>query len=207
MNFSARFLGLLVLVTFLATGTLFAGGYQLNEQNARAVGMGGAFAATASDPSAIYFNPAGLAFQDGFNVLGGINFIIPSTTFTPAANSYLQPIIVSTNPQVFTPFNIYGSYKLNDKIVVGLGIYNPFGLGTQWPDQWGRAYMNPFGANYLGSSLAINSSIATYYFNPTIAYKINDKSFRWFGSKLCLLNRRYDKSHTIGYYLVYLSRP
>jgi len=28
------------------------GGYQLNEQGARAVGMGGAFVATASDPSA-----------------------------------------------------------------------------------------------------------------------------------------------------------
>ncbi len=172
MNFSARFLGLLAVVSILATGTLFAGGYQLNEQNARAVGMGGAFAATASDPSAIYFNPAGLAFQDGFNVLGGINFIQPYSSFAPEQNGPLANYPnYNTKPQIFTPFNIYASYKLSDKIAVGLGVYNPYGLGTQWPDQWGR--LNN-GGPYIGSYLSVNANIATYYFNPTVAYKISD---------------------------------
>jgi long-chain fatty acid transport protein len=159
----------------LVVGIMFAGGYQLNEQGARAVGMGGAFAATASDPSAIYFNPAGLAFQNGMNILGGINFIIPSTTYSPASGSFMQSGSISTNSQVFTPFNIYGSYQINDQIVVGLGIYNPFGLGTQWPNLWGQSLAaSPFAGNYLGSYLSVNASVATYYFNPTIAYKIND---------------------------------
>lgn len=35
---------------------------------ARAVGMGGAFSAVANDSSAIYWNPAGLAFQEGFQL-------------------------------------------------------------------------------------------------------------------------------------------
>ena len=76
-----------------------------------------------------------------------------------------------TNSQVFTPFNVYGSYQVNDQIVVGLGIYNPFGLGTQWPDKWGQA----LNGIYVGSASSVNASIATYYFNPTIAYKINDQ--------------------------------
>ena len=83
-NITNRLIGIIVL-SALVVGVMFAGGYQLNEQDARAVGMGGAFVATASDPSAIYFNPAGLAFQSGINVLGGINFIIPSTTYSPAS--------------------------------------------------------------------------------------------------------------------------
>jgi long-chain fatty acid transport protein len=173
-NITNRLIGIIVL-SALVVGVMFAGGYQLNEQNARAVGMGGAFVATASDPSAIYFNPAGLAFQSGINVLGGINFIIPSTTFSPASGSVLQSGSTSTNSQVFTPFNIYGSYQVSDQIVVGLGIYNPFGLGTQWPNLWGKTIATaPYYGNYLGSYLSVNTSIATYYFNPTIAYKIND---------------------------------
>jgi long-chain fatty acid transport protein len=173
-NITNRLIGIIVL-SALVVGVMFAGGYQLNEQGARAVGMGGAFVATASDPSAIYFNPAGLAFQSGMNVLGGINFIVPSTSYSPVSGSFMQSGSISTNSQVFTPFNIYGSYQVNDQIVVGLGIYNPFGLGTQWPNLWGKTIPTaPFYGNYLGSYLAINSSIATYYFNPTIAYKINN---------------------------------
>ena len=172
--YSQHLLGTIVL-SVLVVGIMFAGGYQLNEQGARAVGMGGAFVATASDPSAIYFNPAGLAFQSGINVLGGINFIVPSITYSPASGSFMQSGSTSVNSQVFTPFNIYGSYQINDQIVVGLGIYNPFGLGTQWPNLWGQSLAaSPFAGNYIGSYSSVNASIATYYFNPTIAYKIND---------------------------------
>ena len=81
--------------------------------------MGGAFVATASDPSAIYFNPAGLGFQSGMNVLGGINFIIPSTSYSPASGTFMQSVSTSTNSQVFTPFNIYGSYQINDQDCCG----------------------------------------------------------------------------------------
>jgi long-chain fatty acid transport protein len=138
----------------------FAGGYQINEQGARAVGMGGAFVARASDPSAIYYNPAGLVDQKGINVLGGLDLIIPSTSFAGIAP--LPTASVSTNSQVFTPINLYGTYQVNDDIVVGLGIYNPFGLGTEWPSTW------------IGSSAAIKSSVSTWYFNPSIGYKINE---------------------------------
>ena len=40
-------------------------------QDAEATARGDAFAATADDPSAIYYNPAGLMQLDGFNVEGG----------------------------------------------------------------------------------------------------------------------------------------
>jgi long-subunit fatty acid transport protein len=33
--------------------------------------------------------------------------------------------------QIFYPINLYGSYQLSDKVVVGLGLNNPFGLGTK----------------------------------------------------------------------------
>jgi long-chain fatty acid transport protein len=151
---------------------MFAGGYQLNEHGARAVGMGGAFVARASDPSAIYFNPAGLAGQGGINILGGITLITPSTTFK--GTGIMQPIETKTESQLFTPINLYGTYQINEQIVVGLGVYNPFGLGTKWPEYWGPTLAN-LGGVFAGSYSSVDASIQTFYFNPSVAYKINDE--------------------------------
>lgn len=140
----------------------FAGGYQLNEHGARATGMGGAFVAQASDPSAIYYNPAGLAFQKGINVMGGGTFIFPATTFKPADARY-SGLEVKQEAQVYFPPNLYGTYAFNDQLVIGLGVFTPFGLGSQWDKEW------------IGKRLAVKSEIQTFYFNPTIAYKITDQ--------------------------------
>ena len=149
-----------VVLSVLAVCITFAGGYQINEQGARAVGMGGAFVARASDPSAIYYNPAGLTSQNGINILAGMDLIIPSTSFT--GSTPLPTTAVSTNSKVFTPINLYGTYKVDDNIVVGLGIYNPFGLGTEWPSNW------------IAAAAAIKTNVSTWYFNPSVGYKIND---------------------------------
>ncbi len=148
-----------IVLSVLAFSILFGGGYQLNEHGARATGMGGAFVARASDPSAIYFNPAGLTQLQGINVLGGTSIILPSTTFRGPVPSQTE---TSTESQVFTPINLYGTYQINDQIVVGLGVFNPYGLGTKWPVNW------------VGSQHAIESEIVTFNFNPSVAYKIND---------------------------------
>jgi long-chain fatty acid transport protein len=160
--------GLTVLLTLITVGVVFAGGYQINEQGARATGMGGAFVARASDPSAVYYNVAGLGFQRGINILGGVNLIIPSTTFKGTGT--MVPLEYSTKGAVFVPVNLYGGYQVTDKIVLGLGIFNPFGLGTEWDNQWGLSTSG----YYLGSTKAVKSSITSWYFNPSIAYKITD---------------------------------
>lgn len=168
--YSQHLLGTIVL-SVLVVCIALGGGYQLNEQGARAVGMGGAFVARASDPSAIYFNPAGLAFQNGINVLGGFNLIMPSTKFKGALTQ--KPVETSTKSQIFTPINIYGTYQISDDIVVGLGIFNPFGLGTEWPELWGQALNNVYvGSQMLGG---LKSDLQMWYFNPSIGYKINDQ--------------------------------
>jgi len=149
-----------VLILALAVSISFGGGYQLNEHSARAVGMGGAFVARADDGSAIYFNPAGLAFQKGFNLMLGTTMIMPSTTFTPTGGSSL-----SMTSQTFFPSNFYATYSAGDKWVFGLGFFTPYGLGTEWPDKW----------NPQGMYEAEKTNLQTYYINPTVAYKVSDK--------------------------------
>jgi len=49
----------------LCGGVAHAGGIEVGDQGARAMGRAGAFTARADDPSAAYYNPAGLARQRG----------------------------------------------------------------------------------------------------------------------------------------------
>ena len=57
--------GIVALLLATTTSLALAGGYQVNEHNARAMGMGGAFVAIASDASAVFFNPAGMSKING----------------------------------------------------------------------------------------------------------------------------------------------
>jgi long-chain fatty acid transport protein len=147
-------------LSLLIVSLTFAGGYQLNEHGARATGMGGAFVAQASDPSAIFFNPAGLAFQKGLNVMGGGTFVFPSTTFKPTS---IPGYDVKQESQTYFPPNLYGTYAVDDQLVVGLGVFTPYGLGSEWNKSW------------IGSAIAVKTSIQTFYINPSVSYKISDQ--------------------------------
>src|SRR5512136_1934648 len=82
----ARMIGLSALAAclLLVPASSFGAGFALFEHGARAVAMGGAFGATADDPTALYFNPAGIAFQKGSSMAAGVFFITESSTFSGA---------------------------------------------------------------------------------------------------------------------------
>jgi long-chain fatty acid transport protein len=148
----------MVLVVLMVFGSMaFAGGYQINEHGARALAQGGAFAARASDGSAMFFNAAGLAFQKGFKVYVGTTLIKPSSSFKSGTKE------TKMVDQTFTPINAYVSYAFDNGLTVGLGVYNPYGLGTEWPMDWD------------GRQMSVKTDLETFYFNPTIAYKFSDQ--------------------------------
>ncbi len=133
----------------------FAGGYQLNETGAKATAMGGAFVARADDPSAIFFNPAGLSYLKGLNVMLGGELILPSTTFRS-----LGPISTQTdmNSISFFPPNAYVTYSMDNGLGFGVGLFTPYGLGTDWPTNW------------PGNTIVTKITLQTFYINPTISY-------------------------------------
>lgn len=82
---------LLIVSAFLISTNIYAGGFQLNEHGARALAMGGAFTAVANDPSAVYWNGAGLSFVKGTNIVFGTSLIAPNSKFrgvTPDVTEY-----------------------------------------------------------------------------------------------------------------------
>ena len=62
-----------VMCTTPAWGASFA----LSENGAKAQSMGGAFVGQADDPSAVWYNPAGLVRQGGRSISLGANFFLP----------------------------------------------------------------------------------------------------------------------------------
>ena len=165
MNKARAVLGLCAVGLMLAMplSTAYAGGFSIYEQGARAMGRASAFAASPDDPSAMFYNPAGLALLEGTQIYVGATVIIPSGDFTGSGT--LAGVTEEQVAQTFLPPNVYISHRINEKIVVGLGISTPFGLGTKWKDP----------ATFTGRYLAHETAIEGVGISPTVAFTVNEK--------------------------------
>src|SRR5258706_16145693 len=67
--------------------TLLGNGLRLASQDGFATARGEAFVATADNPSAIYYNPAGIGQFDGSDLRSGIYGIYFDPTFDPPAGA------------------------------------------------------------------------------------------------------------------------
>jgi long-chain fatty acid transport protein len=155
-----------------------AAGYALYEMGARALGSAGAFTARADDPSAIYFNPAGLSRLDGKHLLLSPNLIVFKAEFAGVAPSPGYGVHEETVDKAFPPFAAYYAQGIGRRVAAGIGIYNPYGLEVQWS--------NP-GA-YTGRYISTRSKITPFYFVPSAAVAINDRLRVGAGINLVLSN-------------------
>jgi long-chain fatty acid transport protein len=150
-----------------------ASGFSINEQGAKALGMGGAFAAQANDPSAVYYNPAGITQLEGTQIQVGVSAISPSVGYTSGGTSYFggEGDSNETEDKTFYIPTFYITHKINDMVSVGFGSFTNFGLGTDWKNDWEGAYL-------IGGT---NAQIETYNFNPVVAVQASDKFSFAFG--------------------------
>ncbi|RJP64448.1 MAG: hypothetical protein C4539_14470 [Ignavibacteriales bacterium] len=151
-------LSIIVFVAFACQ--VYASGFQINESGSRAMGLGGAFVGLADDPSALYFNPAGVTQLSGLRFSIGATYIKPSSTFTGPSPSTTESKL---KDRFFYPANFYASYEAGNDFWVGLAFNDPFGLGTEWEENW------------VGKYRTTKTEIRTFNFSPTVAYKINDQ--------------------------------
>ncbi len=148
----------LALVFALSTSA-FANGLSLNSVGTRAMGMGGAFVGLANDATALYWNPAGLAGQQSSILVFGSD-IVPTATY----KMDLAHIDATTNSKHYISPNAFFNYNLG-KLSVGLGVYVPAGLGTDWN---ATDFGYPEGYDFLSKIGVINIS-------PGVAYQVTDK--------------------------------
>jgi long-chain fatty acid transport protein len=151
-------------VVLLAPALVFGNGFALFEHGARGVAMGGAFCAVADDATTNYYNPAGLAFLEGSQVAAGAYLITEQSKF--AGMNYPYPgadYRAQMENQIFYPFHIHLTGHLSKSIGWGVSIYNPFGLGTWWADD--------FAGRYISKRI----DLKVFNINPNIAIKLSEK--------------------------------
>ncbi|MBM3740042.1 MAG: hypothetical protein FJW39_30160 [Acidobacteria bacterium] len=168
----------LIALALAGVSNAWCSAFAVNENGARAQGMGGAFASLADDASAIFFNPAGIAFLRGANfqmdnlVVAGQFRFIPSDP--PPGAAVPEKGFSGTIRQPFIPVaNIYFTHRLNDKWAVGFGGYAPFGLAANWTNfNDGDPANTKFSARFAGT----RAKLLNFWFQPTIARRINASS-------------------------------
>jgi long-chain fatty acid transport protein len=121
-----------------------AGGLsRVNTISPRAVGMGGAFGAVADDPSALHFNPAGLATVFGRVLAVGLEYIYSQRTYTPVNEEGVEgapqepnqaSAVVPSIGFVLRP-ELDGSPS---RLSFGVGLWNTYGGQVSY-DKTGRA--------------------------------------------------------------------
>lgn len=129
-------------------------GFSIYEQGAAATALGGAWTAIADSPAALFYNPAGIAFQRGLGIELGDTLIVPlGSRSDPGTGS-----VTDAEVQVFYPPTFYASYGFPSGWAVGLGVYAPYGLGMRWPDGW------------AGFEEVEAIDLQTFFLNPTVAW-------------------------------------
>ncbi|MGQ9835578.1 MAG: OmpP1/FadL family transporter [Thermoanaerobaculaceae bacterium] len=153
---------LLLPLMWVLPALAWAGGFALFEHGARGVSMGGAFAAVADDPSAGYFNPAGLAFLEGTKALGGL-FLITESSRIRGDNPYPGAgYRAEMKDQIFYPPHFHYTAPLAGNFRWGLSMFAPFGLGTWWPH------------NHAGRFISKRIDLKVFDINPNVAWKLTD---------------------------------
>ena len=150
---------------FLIAVPAYPSGFQIQAQGAKATGMGLAFAGVADDPSAIFFNPAGMAWQEHFSGQGGFTVAGRTPSDFTGANPY--PGIggngsIDDTQQFLIP-HLYLLAPLTAELNFGLAIDAPYGLGLRWN--------NP-NTSWPGRFISQNAVIKTNDINPNFSYKL-----------------------------------
>lgn len=166
-KFTLRTVPALMLAAFSSLAS--AAAFQLWEQNAS--GLGNAYAgsaAVADNASTVFFNPAGLTQLAGFQFSGGVTGVGPNYEFRNDGSTLSGNNGGNAGSWHAVP-NLYLSGRLTDNLSLGFGVSAPFGLATEYDSGW------------VGRAQTIKSEIRTVNFNPSVAYRINDKVSIGFG--------------------------
>ncbi|MGB9004886.1 MAG: outer membrane protein transport protein [Candidatus Aminicenantales bacterium] len=161
-----------LLCLTLLPALALANGLNLNSLGSRALAMGGAFVGLADDYSAIYWNPAGMSqFTSKTFGLYGTD-IIPSGSYLleiPTAIGTLTAVDAKTQAKHYLSGLAAYYHPINDKMVAGIGVYVPSGLGAAWAGDDFVMATSPFMRSYEW-----NSRIGLITIAPGLSYKISD---------------------------------
>ncbi len=168
MKLNNKIAVLSALIVMLNNAQGFAAGYQTGIYGTS--GLGNAYAGGATgihDASDMFFNPAITANLEKSQLIASVSYlnlkIDPDNAKGNIFGNNIQGNEVKdAGVNVFVPA-LYFSRPISPDVAFGLAINSPFGLATKYNSNWAGKYKG------------IESSIATFNFNPSLSYKINSQ--------------------------------
>lgn len=131
-------LTIFLLPHLVAPGVALANGMKLASQDSFATARGEAFAATADNASAVYYNPAGLTQIPGDELRGGLYGLYFDPTFKPPASAPNAGKTYHIDQNFAGTAQGFYSHQFGDSPWrFGAGMYSPYGAAVEWPNDTG----------------------------------------------------------------------
>lgn len=143
-----------------AASAAHAAGFMLTEQSAGALGRAYAgVGVDGTDISGVYYNPATMTLHPGTQIQAG--FVAVGLDLAFEGNDGVTTENGQYNTQAIP--HGYISHQLTDSVWLGLAMTVPFGMGTEYKDDW------------AWNNRGISAEVLTFDFNPNVAWKVSDK--------------------------------
>jgi long-chain fatty acid transport protein len=143
---------------------LFAAGFALDFEGARALGNATAGSASAVDATTIFYNPAGMLGIARPELVGGGQLFLFHDRFSNDGSTILAGALPTpgTNGDDAIPVTVipwmFGVHSIANDLAVGVGLFAPFGLRTDYGNDFVGRYQNQ------------RTAITVLNFNPAIAW-------------------------------------
>jgi long-chain fatty acid transport protein len=150
------------LIAILVSAPVLGDGFAFFDHNARATGMAGAYVASAFDPSAVFYNPGGLALmkkKKGATVGVSTAQIQPSFQYQGTGPGIGAGTVGQREFSLDAVPHAFMALPLGKSAVSGTGIYSPFRMKSEWS--------NP--AAFAGRFLATSSEIQSWDITQVVA--------------------------------------
>lgn len=132
--------------------------------------MAGAFAATADDPSAMFYNVAGIAYQRRMSAYAGGTMITFRQGFRGSTEGFPGPEVTGAfEDHIFNLPNVYTVVPIGENATFGFGQFVAFGLRTDWED----------GTEWAGRFISQDANLKTTSLQPSFAMKMANDRLAW----------------------------
>ncbi|MHB8095763.1 MAG: OmpP1/FadL family transporter [Candidatus Aminicenantales bacterium] len=161
-----------LLLSLLIPGPhAWGNGLNLNSLGSKALSMGGAFVGLADDFSVVFWNPAGAAgFRTDYLGFYGTD-LMPTSKYRldiPSGSGTATLIDAKSKVSHYLGGMLAYYRPVSDKLVLGIGVYTPSGLGVNWSGSDFTALSN-------GTAYDWSSKVGAVSVSPLAAWKVNDK--------------------------------
>ncbi len=156
--FMKKALMVLFCVLLLPTQVL-ASGYGVFTQGASGLGQANAVVAHPTGPSSLYFNPALLNDVPGRQIEIGTTAVYVDREVKLDSTGQTEDADNGWN----FPSTLYYTHEANEKLTAGIGVFFPFGLSSDWDD------------DYEGRYIGTSGEMFSMNINPVFSYQVTDR--------------------------------